>query len=69
MNLMKRLGNWGFIASSVAFAALVARLFGVEFVGEDVQTTVDVVLSILVALGLINDPTTNNKGYLDDPST
>ncbi|RAL27119.1 holin [Thermoflavimicrobium daqui] len=61
-----RLRNYGFWVSMTAFIAIVAELFGVDFAKGNYNDFVNVLLSILVFFGILNDPTTENKGYLDD---
>ena len=71
INLKLRLQNKQFIIAIVSAILLlvgqIAGLFGYAFDGETSQTimaTVNTVLSILVAVGVVQDPTTS--GLSDD---
>ncbi|MBH8586742.1 MULTISPECIES: phage holin [unclassified Thermoactinomyces] len=66
MNWMTRFRNYGFWLSLLAFVA-----GGLQYAGFDLGITegnaiVDLIIAILVALGIINDPTTESKWYKDD---
>lgn len=63
---MKRFKNYGLW---VSIASLVLLILQTANVGIDVgkfHTAVDLILGVLVALGVISDPTTANKGYGND---
>ncbi len=71
INLKLRLQNKQFIIAIVSaillLAGQIAELFGYSFDGETSQAimaTVNTVLSILVAVGVVQDPTTS--GLSDD---
>ncbi|BAK80956.1 phage holin [Candidatus Arthromitus sp. SFB-rat-Yit] len=62
-----RLRNYGLWVSVAALIPLLLSAFGINFVSEDKYVQIiNCILSILVALGLINNPDTNNRWYKDD---
>lgn len=73
-NIGKRLKNRGTLialgSALILFAQTIAALvFGYEFSTEEVarwQIVGNSLLLVLTALGVLNDPTTNDKGYNDD---
>ena len=73
INLKLRLQNKQFIIAIVSAILLlvgqIAELFGYAFDGETSQTimaTVNTVLTILVAVGVVQDPTTSGLGDDDE---
>ena len=66
MKLSNRLKNYGLWVSISSLVLLLLQQFGVEIASEKYQTIVTTVLGILAALGILNDPTTENKGFRDD---
>lgn len=65
-NILKRLKNPSVVISIVSQVAAILALLNVS-VNVDVVTQVVVgISSILVLLGIMSDPTTENKGYGDD---
>lgn len=66
MKLSKRLKNYGLWVSVSSLVILLIQQFGVEIAPEKYNTIVTTILGILVALGILNDPTTENKGFRDD---
>ncbi|MBA4601885.1 phage holin [Thermoactinomyces mirandus] len=62
---MVRLRNYGFWLSVLAFIVGGLRYAGIDL-GIQESVIVDLILGILVALGIFNDPTTENKWYQDD---
>jgi phi LC3 family holin len=63
---MSRFKNYGLWVSIVALVPMILNTFGVEIVDEEYQTIAAIILSILVALGIVNNPTTDCKWYKDD---
>lgn len=63
-----RFKNYGLWVSVMALIPMILSAFGVALVPEEYQSIVNTVLSILVALGIISNPTTNCKWYVDDNS-
>lgn len=66
MDLKIRLRNYAFWISVASFIVLILQTFGVDIDLGQYEEVVNSVLSLLVLLGIINNPTTENKGYLDD---
>lgn len=64
-----RFKNYGLWISVASLIPLVLKQFGVNIIPEDYNQIVTTVLSILVMAGIISNPTTSNKGYLDDKGT
>lgn len=62
----KRLKNYGLWVSIFALAPMVLEGFGVKVLPDNYQAIVTAVLGILVTAGILNNPTTQNKGFLDD---
>ena len=63
-SLVTRLNNKGTI---VALAALIVSLLcqvGLNIDSEKILTIVQTICSILIILGLLNDPTDSTKGYI-----
>lgn len=63
---MSRFKNYGLWVSILALVPMLLHAFGVEIVDQEYEAIAAVVLSILVALGIINNPTTECKWYKDD---
>lgn len=61
-----RFKNYGLWVSILALIPMILSAFGVKIVAEEYQAITNLVLSILVALGILNNPTTNCKWYVDD---
>jgi uncharacterized membrane protein len=59
----KNVGLWVSVASSLL---IIAQAFGVDISPDKYNDVVNSVLSLLVVLGLLNNPTTDNKFYGDD---
>lgn len=66
MEWKNRLRNYGLWVAVAAFIPLVLQAFGVQFVEEEYNEIVNGLLGILVLLGLISNPNTENRGYKDD---
>lgn len=65
--LKKRVSNYGFWISLSALIPLFLQVFGdVKILPENYQEIVNCVLALLVALGVCNNPTTENKFFNDD---
>lgn len=63
-----RFKNYGLWVSILALIPMILSAFGVKVVAEEYQAITNLVLSILVTLGIVNNPTTNCKWYVDDKS-
>ena len=62
-----RLGNYGLWVSIAALVPLLLSAFGVKIVDEQkYMELINAVLAILVGLGLINNPDTQNRWFKDD---
>jgi phi LC3 family holin len=68
VNWSNRLRNYGFWISLAALVLMLLKAFGVYIGDQQFNEIVNAILGILVLLGIINNPTTNNKGYMDDQS-
>ena len=63
---MCRFKNYGLWMSILALIPMLINAFGVKVVPEEYEAISGVILSILVALGIVNNPTTECKWYKDD---
>ena len=63
-SILKRLNNKGTIVSLAALIVSLLCQFGLEIDSEKVLTIVQTICSILILLGLLNDPTENTKAYI-----
>jgi len=63
MNRLKNYGLW--IAVSSLFLMILQDL-GIPITPEKYQAYSELVFTILILLGIINNPTTENKGFGDD---
>lgn len=64
MSILTRLNNTGTI---LAIAGLVVSLlvqFGFDINSEKILGIIQTICSILIALGVLNDPTQNTKAYI-----
>ena len=63
-SILKRLNNKGTIVSLAALIVSLLCQFGLKIDSEKVLTIVQTICSILIILGLLNDPTENTKAYI-----
>ena len=63
-SLVTRLNNKGTIVSLAALIVSLLCQFGVNIDSEKILTIVQTICSILIILGLLNDPTDSTKGYI-----
>ena len=63
-SILKRLNNKGTIVSLAALIVSLLCQFGIKIDSEKVLTIVQTICSILIILGLLNDPTENTKAYI-----
>ena len=63
-SILKRLNNKGTIVSLAALIVSLLCQFGLNIDSEKVLTIVQTICSILIILGLLNDPTDSTKGYI-----
>ena len=66
MDLKKRLRNYGLWVSLASLVLLLLNNFGVDIDESKYNGIVDSILAILVLLGILNNPTTEKKGFGDD---
>jgi uncharacterized membrane protein len=62
----KRLRNYGLWVAVAAFIPMLLESFGLDVLPENYNQLIKSFLGILVLLGIINNPTTENKGFKDD---
>ena len=63
-SLVTRLNNKGTIVSLAALIVSLLCQFGFTIDSEKILTIVQTICSILIILGLLNDPTDSTKGYI-----
>ena len=63
-SLVTRLNNKGTIVSLAALIVSLLCQFGLNIDSEKILTIVQTICSILIILGLLNDPTDSTKGYI-----
>ena len=63
-SILKRLNNKGTIISLAALIVSLLIQFGVDIDSEKILGIVQTICSILILLGLLNDPTENTSGYI-----
>lgn len=63
-SLVTRLNNKGTIVSLAALIVSLLCQFGLNIDSEKILTIVQTICSILIILGLLNDPTNSTKGYI-----
>ena len=63
-SLVTRLNNKGTIVSLAALIVSLLCQFGLNIDSEKVLTIVQTICSILIILGLLNDPTETTKAYI-----
>jgi uncharacterized membrane protein len=63
---MSRFKNYGLWVSIFALVPMVLEACNVRILPANYDTIVNTLLGILVVAGILNNPTTENKGYLDD---
>ena len=61
-----RFKNYGLWVSIFALIPLILNACGVKIVPEEYTQITNAVLAVLVAAGIISNPTTEAKGYSDD---
>ena len=61
-----RFRNYGLWLSILAFIPMLLEGFGLKVLPGNYDGIVKALLSILVLAGIINNPTTESKWYLDD---
>lgn len=61
-----RLKNYGLWVSVASLSFMLIQEFGVQITPEKWELYINSILGILILLGIINNPTTNNRGFGDD---
>jgi uncharacterized membrane protein len=63
---MNRLRNYGLWVSVASLAFMLFQEVGFQITPDKWEVYVNSILGILILLGIINNPSTENKGFLDD---
>lgn len=63
-SIVTRLNNKGTILSLAALVVSLLCQFGLNIDSENILGIVQTICSILILLGLLNDPTQNTKAYI-----
>ena len=63
-SILKRLNNKGTIISLAALIVSLLAQFGLNIDSDKVIGIVQTICSILIILGVLNDPTENSTGYI-----
>lgn len=63
---MQRFRNYGLWVSVAALIPMVGQALGYIHMPDNYNEIVNAILGILVAAGILNNPQTDNKGFLDD---
>lgn len=66
--MKERLKNYGLWLAIIAFIPMLCEGFGISVLPPNYQELSSALLGIFVLLGIVNNPTTENKWYLDDRS-
>lgn len=61
-----RFKNYGFWVSLAALVPIILQGFGIDILPDNYNTIINATLTVLVTLGLISNPTTDCKWFLDD---
>ncbi|AKN30645.1 holin [Clostridium carboxidivorans P7] len=64
-----RFKNYGLWVSIAAFIPLLLNGFGIDVLPKNYSDVVNALLGILVTAGILSNPQTESKGYLDDKKT
>ena len=63
---MSRFKNYGLWVAIAALIPMVLKGFNIDILPDNYQEVINAILAILVMLGIVNNPTTENKGFVDD---
>ncbi|MGG2024203.1 phage holin [Gottfriedia sp. S16(2024)] len=66
MKIPARFKNVGLWVSAASSVLIIAQAFGLHVSPDKYNEVLNAVLSLLVVLGILNNPTTDNKFYGDD---
>lgn len=61
-----RFKSYGLWLAVIALIPMVCQSFGANILPANYEEVATAILSIVVMLGIVNNPTTENKGFLDD---
>lgn len=61
-----RFKNYGLWLAILAFIPLLLEALGLNVLPKNYNELITSLLGILVLAGILNNPTTENKGFLDD---
>jgi len=64
-----RFTNYGFWIALFSAVILTLKAFGIdipEAIAQDYKVAVEAILYVLIMAGIISNPQTTNKGFLDD---
>lgn len=61
-----RFKNYGLWVSIVALIPMVLQAFKIDILPDNYHEICNTILSILVMAGILNNPTTNRRWYIDD---
>jgi uncharacterized membrane protein len=64
--MKNRLKNYGLWVSVASLTFMVLQNAGIQVTPESWDLYLNSILGILILLGIINNPTTDNKGFGDD---
>lgn len=64
---MQRVKNYGFWVSLAALIPIACQVFGITHMPNNYGDIVNAILTLLIAAGIVSNPTTQTKGYKDDP--
>lgn len=67
--LKQRFRNYGFCVSFFALIPIVCQMLGIELPLGEFESMTNTILTFLVAAGLVSNPTTQSRWYMDDPDT
>lgn len=66
---MSRFKNYGLWVSVAAFIPMFLKGIGIDILPSNYNDIINSFLGILVVAGILSNPTTTNKGYVDDKTT
>ncbi|MFR5264338.1 holin [Clostridium sp.] len=66
LSIKDRLRNYGLWISVAALIPMVLKGFNINILPENYDQIIIAILSILVMAGILNNPTTECRGFLDD---
>lgn len=64
--MINRLRNYGLWISVASLVFMILQNSGIQITPETWDLYVNAILGILILLGIINNPTTDNPGFGDD---